>query len=98
MEMSYLKGTCGVTRWEGESNESVYERCSMSACANGVNCGVGKDNTLQWFGHVEKIVSGEFVKMYDRVLKSPNRRGRPPGRWKDKVKESLGERGTVNPA
>ncbi len=36
--MSYLRGACGVTRWEGESNESVYERCSMSVCAMGVKC------------------------------------------------------------
>ena len=37
MEMSYLKGACAVTRWEGESNE----RCSMGPCANGVEwCGV----------------------------------------------------------
>ena len=23
VEMSYLRGACGVTRWEGENNESV---------------------------------------------------------------------------
>ena len=33
---SYLRGTCGVTRWEGESNESVYKKCGMGPCANGV--------------------------------------------------------------
>ena len=27
VDMSYLRGACGVTRWEGESNESLYERC-----------------------------------------------------------------------
>ncbi len=30
VEMSYLRGACGVSRWDGLSNESVYERCSMS--------------------------------------------------------------------
>ncbi len=40
VEMSYLKGACGMTRWVGESNESVYERCGMGSQANGVNCGV----------------------------------------------------------
>ncbi len=25
VEMSYLRGACGVTRWEGENNESMYE-------------------------------------------------------------------------
>ena len=26
VEMSYLRVACDVIRWEGESNESVYER------------------------------------------------------------------------
>ena len=29
VEISYLRGACSVTGWEGESNESVYERCGM---------------------------------------------------------------------
>ena len=36
VKISYLRGVCSVTRWEGESNESVYERCAMRPCANGV--------------------------------------------------------------
>ena len=40
VEMSYLRGSCDVTRWEGESNESVYERCGMGLYANRVKCGV----------------------------------------------------------
>ncbi len=31
VEMSYLRGACGVSRWDGLSNESVYERCGMRA-------------------------------------------------------------------
>ncbi len=31
--------------------------------------------------------------MYESELKGPNRRGRPLGRWKDRVEEYLGERG-----
>ncbi len=42
MEMSYLRGAYGVTRWDGESKESVHERCGMGSQANGVNCGVVK--------------------------------------------------------
>ncbi len=36
VEMSCLRGACRVTSWDGESNESVYERCGMGSCANGV--------------------------------------------------------------
>ncbi len=40
MEMSYLRGTCGVTRLDGESKERKYEICGMGHQANGVNCGM----------------------------------------------------------
>ncbi len=65
MEMSYLRGTCGVTRWEGESNEVVYEKCGTGSCASGVQFGVLewiKRNTLSWFGHIERMKSDEFVR------------------------------------
>ena len=34
VEMSYLGGTCGLGRWDGNSSESMYERCDMSSQAN----------------------------------------------------------------
>ncbi len=37
MEMSYLRGACEVTRWDGESNESVYKRYGMGNHAKGMN-------------------------------------------------------------
>lgn len=40
VEMSYLREVCGVIRWDGETNESVYERCGMGTSANGIKCGV----------------------------------------------------------
>ncbi len=58
VEMSYLRGACAVTRWFGESNESIYERCGMGSHANGVNCGVVEwlqGNTLRWCGHIESL-------------------------------------------
>ena len=63
--MSYLRGACGVTRWDGENNESVHERCGMGSQASGVNCGVVewvKRNTLRWSGHTERMGDEEFVK------------------------------------
>ncbi len=86
-----------MTRWEGETNESVYERCGMGACASGVKCGVVEwvqRNTLRWFGHTARMNSEEFVKkVYVSEIKGPCRRGRPLGRWSDKVKEYKSERG-----
>ncbi len=85
VEMSYLKGACGVTRWHG-----------VGSRANGVNCGVVKcvkRNTLKWFGHIERIGSEKFVKkVYMRESVGPNSRGRPPGRWRDREKEYVCER------
>ncbi len=40
VEMSYLRGACGVSRWDGLNNESVYERCGMRGHGSGVECGV----------------------------------------------------------
>ncbi len=91
-----MRGACGVIRWERESNESVYDRCVLNTCTNGVKCRVIewlKRNSLKWLGHVERMGSGEFVKVYESESEGPNRRGKPLGKWKDKVQEYMGERG-----
>ncbi len=43
VEMSYLRGICGVNRWDGLSNESVYERCGMRGHGSGVGCCSGQN-------------------------------------------------------
>ncbi len=56
VEMSYLRGACGVNRWDGLSNTSVYKRCGMRERGSGVLCCVVewvKRSTLRWFGHIE---------------------------------------------
>ncbi len=40
VEMSYLRGACEVNRWDGVSNETVYERCGMRGHGHRVGCGV----------------------------------------------------------
>ena len=35
-----VRGPCGVTRWDGENNGNVNEKCGMGSQANGVNCEV----------------------------------------------------------
>ncbi len=69
----------------------MYERCGMRGRGNGVGCSVVewvKRNTLRWFGHIKRMENEEFVKkVYWSSVEGPNRRGRPLGRWKDKVKE-----------
>ena len=64
MERSYLKGACGMTRWEGEKNESVCGKRIMGPSAKGVKRGVlewVKRNTLRWFGHMERKKSEVIV-------------------------------------
>ena len=65
MKRSYLRGVCGLLRWEDESNESVYERCGMGLCANAVKCAIVewvKRNAFKWLGDIERKNSEEFVK------------------------------------
>ncbi len=37
--------------------------------------------------------SEEFVKVHESKLEGPSSRGRPLGRWEDRVKEYVSERG-----
>ncbi len=51
-------------------------------------------STLRWFGHIERMGNVEFVKkVYLGSVEGTNRRGRPLGRWEDRVKEYVSERG-----
>ncbi len=97
VEMSYLRGACGVSRWDGLSNEGVYERCGMRGRGSGVGCGVVKwvkRSTLRWFGYIERMGNEEFVKkVYLCRVEGTNRRERPLDRWEDRVKEYVSERG-----
>ncbi len=65
VEMSYLRGACGVSRLDGLSNECVYERCGMRGHGSGMGYNVVewvKRSTPRWFGHVERMGNEEFVK------------------------------------
>ncbi len=56
VEMSYMRGACGVSRLDGESNEDMYERFGMSEAAVGMDSRVielVKRSTLIWYGHDE---------------------------------------------
>ncbi len=53
-----------------------------------------KISTLRWFCHINRMENEEFVrKVYRSSVEGPNRRGKPLGRWKDKVKENVSEKG-----
>ncbi len=45
------------------------------------------------FGHIERMENEEFVKLCLNSVDGPIRRGRPLGRWEDRVKEYVSERG-----
>ncbi len=55
VEMSYLRGGCGVNRMDGESNENVYRKFGMSCRGERMSCGVVmvKHSTLRWFGYLK---------------------------------------------
>ncbi len=86
-----------MSRWDGLSNESVYERCGMRGHGSVVGCNVVewvKMSILRWFGHVQRMENEEFVeKVYLSSVEGFSRRGTPLGRWEDRAKEYLSERG-----
>ena len=57
---------------------------------------MGKRNMLRWFGHIERMGSKDFVeKLYMSESVGQYSRGRPPGRWRDRVKEYTCKRGAT---
>ncbi len=85
-----------MTRWNSEGNEGMHERYDRGMCTNGLKAGVVEwveRNTLRWFGHIDRMKNENWEKMYMSETESPNRKGRPPGRWKDRVGEYMSERG-----
>ncbi len=65
VEMSYLRGGCGVNRTDGESNENVYRKFGVSSKGEGMSCGVVemvKRSTLRWFGPMERMDKRELTK------------------------------------
>ncbi len=60
-------------------------------------CGVVwwmKRSTLRWSGYIERMENEKFVmKVYLSSVEGPNRKGRPLGRWEDRVNEYISERG-----
>ncbi len=69
----------------------------MRGRGSGVECGVVewvKKSILRWFGHIDRMGNEEFLKkVFLSSVEGMNRRGRPLGRWEDRVKEYVSERG-----
>ncbi len=72
---------------------------SILKCVVGVGkkCGVVEEvkrQMLKWFGHVERMEEGRMTKrVYVSEIEGGNVRGRPPGKWRDRVQEYVRERG-----
>ncbi len=74
VEMSYLRGACGVNRWDGVINENVYKRCGMRGRGSGVGCSVVEwvnKSTLTWFGHIQSINQREHTPGRDVLHHQP---------------------------
>ncbi len=103
VEMTYLRGACGVSRWDGLSNANVYERCGMRERGSGVGCGVVewvKRNTLRWFGHIERMRNEEFIFFYlqhqERLKGTTKRGGKKPASRRPTKNESSVVRNIIN--
>ncbi len=53
-----------------------------------------KTSTLRWFSHIERMGNEEFIKKtYLSSVEGTNSRGRPLGRWEDRMLEYVSEKG-----
>ncbi len=77
-----MRGACGVSKRDGESNEDMYERFGMSETAVGMDCRVVecvKQSTLRWYGHGMRMNECDFAKkVYGSTIEERGVRGRPP--------------------
>ena len=69
----------------------------MNGCITELACLVEvewvKQNTLRWFGHVERMDEREMTKrVYMSKIVTVGVRGRPPITWDDRVLEYMNER------
>ncbi len=86
-----------MSRMDGVSNESVYERFGMCHVGERKKCGMVEEvkrQMLKWFGHMERIEEGKMARrVYVSEIEGGNVRGRPPVKWRDRVQEYVRERG-----
>ncbi len=66
VEMSYLRGACGVSRMDGMRNKSVYERFGMCRVGEGKKCVVVVEE--QEIFMVELVVVVVVVVMHEILI------------------------------
>ncbi len=69
----------------------------MSKGGEGKKCGVVeevKGQILKWGGHMERMEESKMTRrVYVTEIEGGNARGRPPVKWRDRVREYVRERG-----
>ncbi len=70
LEVSYLRGGCGVSRMDATNNESVNGRFGMFSKGEGMSCGVVNvvklSNIMIGFGHLEGMRERERERERER--------------------------------
>lgn len=62
----WWRGAWGTKKWDGKSNEIMYEKCGLGAEATGAEWGVAekvKRYTLRWFRHMESVARWRIYMM-----------------------------------
>ncbi len=81
VKMSYLRGGCCLNSMDGERNETVYGKFSISFKSEGMSCGVVevvKCSNFRGFGHMERMGGDELTKkIHKSGIDAVGVRGRP---------------------
>ncbi len=97
VEMSYLRGACGLNMMDDKNNEGVYGKFVMSLESDGINCGVVEEvkcSNLRWSGHLERMEGDELTKrIYKSGVDAVGVKRRPTIKWEDNVRILEGEWG-----
>ncbi len=95
-----VEGHLGDVKKQGKkcNRLMMYKKKKASSCnSRFASCSVGSwifyEFVHREFVYGERMENEEFVKVYVSSVEGLNRRERPLGRWKDRVKEYVSERG-----
>ena len=90
-ELKMLRWSLGWTMLDKVRNERVRELANVTRFGEKV-----RESRLRWYGHV-KMKDPEYVgnKVLEMANPGKRRRGRPKGRWKDRVEKDMREIGAT---
>ena len=88
-DMRMIRWMCNVTLKDRKSSDELRDRLGLTKI-----CDCVQRRRLRWFGHVERMDDGNWVKKSREInVAGHRRRGRPRKTWNEVVRSDLAAKG-----